>query len=70
MRSQKQGQLGPRVPTASIAWATTLPETVLVQTAEGPSGVVEVERSVQPATFMFASAPEATVAAERPLVNS
>jgi hypothetical protein len=46
-----------------------LPETVLVHTAEGPSGEWEVELSVQPAIFMLASAPATTVAAEWALVN-
>lgn len=69
MRSQKQGQLRPRVPSDSCAWATTLPETVLVHTDDGPSGVVEVEIRVQPAVFIFALAPATTVAVERALVN-
>jgi hypothetical protein len=70
-KSQKEGlcRLGPRVPTASIAWATTLPETVLVHTTEGPSGDAEVDVSFQPAIFMLASAFATTVAAERALVN-
>jgi hypothetical protein len=46
-----------------------LPETVLVHTAEGPSGEWEVELSVQPAIFMLASAPAITAAAEWALVN-
>jgi hypothetical protein len=40
----------------------------LVHLAEGPSGVLGVEISVQPA-FMVASAFATTVAAERALVN-
>ena len=46
-----------------------MPETVLVHTAEGPSGVVGVEISFQPAIFMFASAPATTIWADRALVN-
>jgi hypothetical protein len=57
------------VPTESCAWATTPPETILLHTLEGPSGVVEVEVSVQPAIFMLAAAPATTVGAERALVN-
>ena len=70
-KSQKKGlcRLGPRVPTASIAWAMTLPETVLVHTTYGPRGDAEVDVSFQPAIFMLASAFTTTVAAERALVN-
>ena len=57
------------MPTPSSTRATTLPETVLVHTAEGPSGEWEVELSFQPAIFMLASAPATTVAAEWALVN-
>ena len=44
-------RLGPRVPTPSSTRAPTLPETVLVHTAEGPSGEWEVELSVQPVSL-------------------
>jgi hypothetical protein len=40
-----RGFVGPRVPTPSSTRATTLPETVLVHTAEGPSGGWEVKLS-------------------------
>jgi hypothetical protein len=61
---------GPRVPTPRSTRATALPETVLVHTAEGPSGEWEVEFSVQPALFMLTLAPATTDAAEWALVNS
>ena len=57
------------MPTESVPWARTLPETVLVHTTEGPSGDAEVDVSFQPAIFMLASAFATTVAAERALVN-
>jgi hypothetical protein len=65
VRSQYEGLclLGPRVPTESAASATTLPWTVLVHMTSGPSGVVEVEISFQPAIRMLALAPATTVAA-------
>ena len=73
--SQNEGVLGPRLPTPSDAPTTTSPETVLVHTTDGPSGVtkgpsgfVEVEISFQPAIFIFVSAPATTVAAELALV--
>jgi hypothetical protein len=47
-----------------------LPETVLVHTAEGPSGDLEVDFNFQPAIFIFAWASGTTVAAGRALVNS
>jgi hypothetical protein len=46
-----------------------LPETVLVQAAEGTLGLAALEISFQPATFRFASAPATTVTAEPALVN-
>jgi len=57
------------VPTASIAWASTLPETALVHTTAGPSGDAEVEVRVKPATFLLALAPATAVAAELALVK-
>jgi hypothetical protein len=67
---------GPSLPRArlkspSLAVATTLPETVLLHTTEGPDGFTSRSRPrFQPAIFIFASAPPKTVAAELALVNS
>jgi hypothetical protein len=57
------------VPTESVAWARTLPETILVHTTKGPSCDAEVDVNFQPAIFMLASALATTVAGERALVN-